>query len=110
MLQQFANVLHHYLWLLHNGVVVCSAVWYKSILIDLQLPAFCCITCCHCCITLWLYYVRTPLSSQLLVDSGANVNVQDKDGRTPLHEAIQCHMMTQLKTLTGSGSDLSTVR
>lgn len=76
---------------------------YKSILICLQLPAY-------CCITLWLYYVRTPLSSQLLVDSGASVNVQDKDGRTPLHEAIQCHVMTQLKTLTGSGSDLSTVR
>ena len=77
---------------------------------SLQLLAYCCIICYHYCITLWLYYARTSLSSQLLVDSGANVNVQDKDGRTPLHEAIQCHMMSQLKTLTGSGSDLSTVR
>ena len=77
---------------------------------SLQLLACCCIIGYHYCITLWLYYARTPLSSQLLVDSGANVNVQDKDGRTPLHEAIQCHMMSQLKTLTGSGSDLSTVR
>ena len=43
------------------------------------------------------------------MDSGANTNVQDKDGRTPLHEAVQSHMLTQLRKLTGSASDLTAV-
>lgn len=36
---------------------------------------------------------------QLLVREGANLNVPDKDGDTPLHEALRHHTLSQLRQL-----------
>ena len=36
---------------------------------------------------------------RLLVRSGANLNVTDKDGDTPLHEALRHHTLSQLRQL-----------
>lgn len=36
---------------------------------------------------------------RLLVKEGANLNVQDKDGDTPLHEALRHHTLSQLRQL-----------
>ncbi|XP_028968353.1 E3 ubiquitin-protein ligase MIB1 [Galendromus occidentalis] len=39
---------------------------------------------------------------RLLVNSGANLNVKDKDGDTALHEALRHHTLEQLKHLQGT--------
>ena len=36
---------------------------------------------------------------QLLVREGCNMNVPDKDGDTPLHEALRHHTLSQLRQL-----------
>ena len=36
---------------------------------------------------------------RLLVQAGANVNIADKDGDTPLHEALRHHTLSQLRQL-----------
>lgn len=36
---------------------------------------------------------------QLLVKEGANVNIADKDGDTPLHEALRHHTLSQVRQL-----------
>jgi len=36
---------------------------------------------------------------QLLVREGANLNIPDKDGDTPLHEALRHHTLSQLRQL-----------
>ena len=36
---------------------------------------------------------------RLLVREGCNLNVQDKDGDTPLHEALRHHTLSQLRQL-----------
>ena len=36
---------------------------------------------------------------QLLVREGANLNIADKDGDTPLHEALRHHTLSQLRQL-----------
>ena len=36
---------------------------------------------------------------QLLVREGCNLNVADKDGDTPLHEALRHHTLSQLRQL-----------
>ncbi|XP_037933778.1 E3 ubiquitin-protein ligase mind-bomb isoform X2 [Teleopsis dalmanni] len=36
---------------------------------------------------------------KLLVEEGANLNIPDKDGDTPLHEALRHHTLSQLKQL-----------
>lgn len=38
-------------------------------------------------------------SSQLLVRAEAKLDVQDKDGDTPLHEALRHHTLSQLRQL-----------
>ena len=37
--------------------------------------------------------------SQLLVREGSNLDVTDKDGDSPLHEAVRYHTLLQLKQL-----------
>lgn len=39
------------------------------------------------------------LPFQLLVREGANLNIPDKDGDTPLHEALRHHTLFQLRQL-----------
>ena len=39
------------------------------------------------------------ICSQLLVREGANLNVADKDGDTPLHEALRHHTLSQLRQM-----------
>jgi ankyrin repeat protein len=36
---------------------------------------------------------------QLLIREGANLNIPDKDGDSPLHEALRNHTLSQLKQL-----------
>lgn len=36
---------------------------------------------------------------QLLVKNGCNLNIPDKDGDTPLHEALRHHTLSQLRQL-----------
>lgn len=36
---------------------------------------------------------------QLLVREGCNLNIADKDGDTPLHEALRHHTLSQLRQL-----------
>ena len=36
---------------------------------------------------------------QLLVREGCNLNIPDKDGDTPLHEALRHHTLSQLRQL-----------
>jgi E3 ubiquitin-protein ligase mind-bomb len=36
---------------------------------------------------------------QLLVREGSNLNIPDKDGDTPLHEALRHHTLSQLRQL-----------
>jgi len=43
--------------------------------------------------------LRQFILSQLLVREGANLNVADKDGDTPLHEALRHHTLSQLRQL-----------
>lgn len=40
-----------------------------------------------------------PALPQLLVREGANLNLADKDGDTPLHEALRHHTLSQLRQL-----------
>ena len=42
---------------------------------------------------------------QLLVHEGANLNIPDKDGDTPLHEALRHHALFQLKQLQDAIED-----
>lgn len=44
-------------------------------------------------------YVSRKILLQLLVREGANLNVADKDGDTPLHEALRYHTLSQLRQL-----------
>lgn len=41
----------------------------------------------------------SSLSFQLLVRAGAKLDIQDKDGDTPLHEALRHHTLSQLRQL-----------
>lgn len=43
--------------------------------------------------------IDSLIDSQLLVREGANLNVADKDGDTPLHEALRHHTLSQLRQL-----------
>lgn len=42
---------------------------------------------------------KFELSRQLLVRAEAKLDVQDKDGDTPLHEALRHHTLSQLRQL-----------
>lgn len=48
---------------------------------------------------LLLCFKVSSLSSQLLVRAGAKLDIQDKDGDTPLHEALRHHTLSQLRQL-----------
>ena len=48
---------------------------------------------------LFLCFKANSLSSQLLVRAGAKLDIQDKDGDTPLHEALRHHTLSQLRQL-----------
>lgn len=41
----------------------------------------------------------TFICFQLLVRAGAKLDIQDKDGDTPLHEALRHHTLSQLRQL-----------
>lgn len=41
----------------------------------------------------------SPVPPQLLVRAEAKLDVQDKDGDTPLHEALRHHTLSQLRQL-----------
>lgn len=47
----------------------------------------------------YLYLICNTIIAQLLVREGANLNVADKDGDTPLHEALRHHTLSQLRQL-----------
>ena len=52
------------------------------------------ITCSYACkFFIYFFLVR------LLVRERCNLNVQDKDGDTPLHEALRHHTLSQLRQL-----------
>lgn len=42
-----------------------------------------------------------------LLDSGANVDIVDSNGRTPLHQAVYQHKLSTVRLLLDSGADLS---
>jgi len=43
--------------------------------------------------------VSSDICFQLLVREGCNLNIPDKDGDTPLHEALRHHTLSQLRQL-----------
>lgn len=43
--------------------------------------------------------IMVILRFQLLIREGANLNIPDKDGDSPLHEALRNHTLSQLKQL-----------
>lgn len=45
------------------------------------------------------FFILSSLSFQLLVRAGAKLDIQDKDGDTPLHEALRHHTLSQLRQL-----------
>lgn len=47
----------------------------------------------------FLKFLITIFINQLLVREGANLNIPDKDGDTPLHEALRHHTLSQLRQL-----------
>ena len=46
---------------------------------------------------------------QLLVEEGANMDLADKFGDCPLHEALRHHTMSQLRHLQESPEDIGKV-
>lgn len=46
-----------------------------------------------------IFHWNISIGWQLLVREGANLNVADKDGDTPLHEALRHHTLSQLRQL-----------
>lgn len=47
----------------------------------------------------WFLVLFSTLCEQLLVRAEAKLDVQDKDGDTPLHEALRHHTLSQLRQL-----------
>ena len=47
----------------------------------------------------WLFFSLPLLPGQLLVRESAKLDVPDKDGDTPLHEALRHHTLSQLRQL-----------
>ena len=43
--------------------------------------------------------IQSLINFQLLVREGCNLNIPDKDGDTPLHEALRHHTLSQLRQL-----------
>lgn len=56
---------------------------------------------CHVQVVRCSYYGsnRHCVLLQLLVREGSNLNIPDKDGDTPLHEALRHHTLSQLRQL-----------
>lgn len=46
-----------------------------------------------------VFKILTLICFQLLVRAGAKLDIQDKDGDTPLHEALRHHTLSQLRQL-----------
>src|SRR5690606_37364389 len=42
-----------------------------------------------------------------LVESGANVNIQNNEGKTPLHDALSCRQLETAQYLIESGADIN---
>ena len=53
--------------------------------------------------------IPPSITSQLLVEEGADVDVPDKFGDRPLHEALRHHTMSQLRHLKESPQDIGKV-
>ena len=51
----------------------------------------------------------THIHIQLLVEEGANMDLGDKFGDRPLHEALRHHTMSQLRHLKESPQDIGKV-
>lgn len=51
------------------------------------------------CIAKGIQNLEIFICFQLLVRAGAKLDIQDKDGDTPLHEALRHHTLSQLRQL-----------
>jgi ankyrin repeat protein len=55
----------------------------------------------------WMVVLGDNKGIELLVEAGANIDVQDSKGNTPLHEAVICRHHTTVYTLVELGANRS---